>query len=360
MKILFPIVFLFLFCGCNGRLNRNINHSYDEFPIVQELLSKPITTIPFGNINGMVVIDTFLVLQNMGESSFFKVYSSLSYEKLFEFAQQGRGLGEFMLPNLVQSSLNNNNHDVWIYDAPRGLFKVDLVGSVLSEKFIYKHIDDIFMQDHDALQISFIENEIIGFRTLNARFGLLKKYDSLPDLVPFSATDIGVPVEDRFKSGVYASFIGANLKQRKVFSAFRLLPRIEFFDLNGNYINTTVYDNEKPNIEKIKELYTVRDPDKIRDVRMYIEATSYDDRYIYMLFNDITEEILFGDDPSLFPNSHILVFNWEGEPVKRIVLDKFIFNFTIDTKHEKILAYCPTEFDYPIYSYCLNDLSEIK
>ncbi len=353
MKYFSFIVFLYAIWGCNDRANKNINYN-NEFPIVRELLSEPIESIPFDNIGGMVLVDTFLVTLSKNKSPFLQVYSSRFYNLIAEFAYEGRGPGEFMFPNLVQNSLNDYETGFWIFDDVKGFYYVDLVGSVLSGNFFYQHASEIVLPDPGFDQVNFLDNEIIGFRTYDTRFGILNRESGLSHFVPFSATDIGVPVDNNFKYGVYASFIGANSKQKKVFSAYRLLPRIEFFDFDGNYLKTTVYDNEKYNKEKFKELFALKDPDKVKGTRIYLEATSYDNNYIYLLFNNVTEEILFGDDPSLLPNSQILIFNWEGEPLQRLVLDKFVVTFAIDIMQNKIFTYCPLDDDYPIFVYKLS------
>lgn len=81
------------------------------------------------------------------------------------------------------------------------------------------------------------------------------------------------------------------------------------------------------------------------------------EKYIYMMKNDFTLDDLGVDDKNngypLWFNKQVYVFDWEGNPIKKYNLDKYISNFVVDSKDKYFYAQTmdPTDGNCSLVKY---------
>jgi len=333
----------------------------NEFPKSEKLVGKPIEEISVlasGNVN-LICVDSFLVVQKSNEPV-IQIYNNKTFELLAEFGKKGRGPEEYIFPNLLnQTSFDSTNSSpvVCIYDHNRRrFFKVNILYAV--ENMVDKIYTEVpipkynkyftyFFYRDDDLMIATPEN--------GSRFVIYKDSTSSYKDVPFIPTpDFTIPEPEL--TSVYRSASFVDIDRGLMVSAPLYMGEIDFFDLDGNYLSSSIFSPR----EALK-----------KDLANYNRA-SYDPKYhivelhanknFVIAFNYNNNQGSLKDKDSYTLSNHsIMVFDWQGNPIKKFVLDKryFIKSFAVDWGGNRFYGYCSDENEHNIIMYefdnALND-----
>ncbi len=339
--------------GCEKQKASNYNY-VNSFPKVRELKSKAIDSISlnYGYIADMLIVDTVLITLSETEQGYIQIYSMSSFELITFFSNKGRGPGEFLSPYFIPNGIHEDNKFIYIHDIfSEGLFRINVSESLYLNEFIYNNKSKEIDLPKNIRYISYIGRDVLCFTEYGSRFVIYNKITEQYHKIPFGFPDLGFPVKDRYADGLNETYVNVSPYHKKVVAATKLLPRIDFFDFGGNYLSTTIYDDEDFNKKKLNEFYISGLNDGII---WYTAKMKSDNHYIYLLVYEITEDVFFAANPLTMPNSKLLVFDWDGRPVKKLLLDKFIGEFAVDNEQNIIIAYCPLETDSPVVIYELN------
>lgn len=350
-RLIIFILQLFLLFNCKKKEN-NIT-LINEFPKEEHIKGIPINNIAFhskGNVN-LIAIDSFLVIQK-SEDSFFKIYSTFNYDLLSEFGTKGRGPNEFIFPELLnQTSFDKTNNSplICVYDYSRRIFtKINIKNAVnyqTNEVFIIELIPNypqyftyFFYRDDDLL-IATPESE--------ARFVFY--FDSIRSFktVPYLPNP-DFSINEELKSFIYRSASYVNKNSGLLVSAPILLGEIDFFDLNGNYLSSSIFS---PRDNLRKDLINFKNNGKGYDPKYYIVQLHANDNYIYALNYDNYQTSFL--EKHSFSNQSILVFDWKGRPVKKYLLDNthFIKSFAVDWENNRFYGYCSDGLEHPVFVF---------
>jgi hypothetical protein len=351
-KVLLSIViFQLLLYACNNRKPKVTLVS--EFPKEEHLKGIPIKNIMIqskGNVN-LLSIDSFLVIQKR-EEKYFQIYNTNNYELLSEFGTKGRGPNEFIFPELLnQISYDKitNSPLFCVYDYNRRKFtRINIINAInkrTNEVFTNKPIPKypqyftyFFYRDDDMM---------IATPESDARFVIY--LDSLQTFitVPY-LPNTEFPIKEELKSSVYRSTLFVNKNKGVLVSAPILLGEIDFFDLEGKYLTSSIF-SQRENLRKALTNFTTNG--KAFDPKYYIVQLHANEKYIYALnYNNYQSDFL---EKNEFSKQSILVFDWAGNPVKKYILDNthFIKSFAVDWRNNRFYGYCSDGIKHHLFVF---------
>ena len=287
----------------------------------------------------LIVVDTFLVIMK-SESPFINIYNTNNHQLLGAIGTQGSGPNQFELPSLIKQisyDEENNSPLVTLYDvATRRVSKVNIFKAVNNEsdaiqQELVREIEDV------VILLSYKDDSLLlAVPESGGRFVRYDYITSKKTYIPY-IPEYEVQVSDQAKMTIFASFIAVNKNKNKFVAAPRYLNELNFFDLQGNFLYSTIISpREKlPPPPGIKLL-----PPGIKAYFTIIEEV--DDK-IYTLKRGPDE-------------SKIQVFDWDGNPLEEYILKtpSRMSYFTYDKVHNQFYVYFLDEEPYNIYTYPLN------
>lgn len=287
----------------------------------------------------LVVVDTFLVIQKT-EAPFINIFSTNTHKLLSEFGAQGSGPNEFEMPDLLKQIFydqGNNSPVISLYDIiTRRISRVNILKTIYDE-------DNAIEQEripelNDVLVYFFHKDDSLLLATpeVGGRFVTYNYTSSRKKYTPF-IPELDVEMKDDTKSTIYRSFVAVNKKRNRFVAAPTFLNELNFFDLQGNYINSTIIsprDNLTP---------PLGNQSLPSGIKRYFASLEEVDHKIYTLKTGADE-------------GKIQVFDWDGNPLEQYLfaLSSRVGSFAYDKNHQQFYVYFPDEEPYNIYTYPLN------
>jgi len=337
--IFFSLIFI-LGCNRNGS-QRKITESGD-FPQTITVNGEPVESMKHYVINGMSVIDSFLIISDMKQEKPIFVYSTDNLELLGNLSSVGQGPGEFESPIFIQQSELFNSF-LNVYDVRLGvLTRIDIANSIETNKYVYSRtpINDVWNENRPQ-RVFFETPNFSCLEIEGAWFTLFKEESNSFIDIPFPNLDFELK-DERMNYYIFNPEICYNPALDKIAVSSLLIGYLSFFDMSGNHLYTTNYDPDQQYMEELKSLNSHNKGNP----RTYIGNMHADDQYIYAVKGNDEGEII--DMPV---KNEILIFDWNGLPVKKVLLDRFIAGVIFDHENKMMYGYAPYEEDYTIIKY---------
>ena len=347
-KFYLLIIITIIYISCNS--TENINYEvFDEFPTTINISCEEIKTIPeLYSVGGMLIMDDFIVTVDLKADTFFRLFDSQNYNYLSGFIGRGGGPGEefFIDPFIQKISV-----DKFIY---KNIASVKTL-QFNKERKELNVVEEIVLPTEimDIWHVFKLNNLLIGYTVSEGTEKEFKGFNPVTkEIFDFgmSFPDVGKKIEPLYKNVIFAKANIVKPDMTKFASAYDKFPILRIFDLNGNIIREIRYNNNQsfPNA-LINENPSQADVDEVMQNYRMIKST---DQYIYALYIGKKErEIERGLND--FSNE-IHIWDWDGNPVKRILLDKKIFTFDVN-KEDDYLICCSLESLDRFYKYSLKD-----
>lgn len=334
---------LIIFISCKQKGNSDI--IIDKFPKIITLSGELVKGIELFKPHRLIIVDSLLLINNYKEK-FFRVYSTNTHKLLSEFGLRGRGPGEFISPELTgQVSFDKQTKIpfIYVYDMERHILSyIDVYEYIAPQGHSYK--EERIPNVNSYLTRFFFKNNsfFFGIPESGGRFLFYNYKTSKVNIIPF-IPNLGFNIKPSYLPNIYRSSCIINEESNILVSAAILLGEIDFFDLNGNFIKSTVFESDaKKNLKK--------DFSNKIEPKTYILQLLSQGNLIYGLnYNSNNWGV---DDEKCY--SKIEVFDWTGQPVKEYILDRKVFSFALDTMHKRIYGLSHEE-EYPIVIYELEE-----
>lgn len=327
------------------------NDTRVTFSTVENLTGEKVKEIRFfskGNVY-IAVADTFLVMQRNEEPN-VRIYSTNTHKLLSEFGKVGHGPGEFQRPSLKKFTgidPNTGSPIFYFFDFRRQMLSYFNVHDVVNGKI------DI-MQERLPGQtfITFLhymnDSVYVGTPASLHRFYINNFKSSRDTLIPFiPEPDFRIPANTL--SAVYRTAAVVNEDRGILATAPLFFGEINFFDLKGNYVRSTIWQNRDLYQEELKS--GLRSFNTIK--YHIVDMDSKGDLIFGLNRNNSVREF---DKDELENDMKVQVFTWDGKPVKEYVLEgNYRFtNFAVDSLHQRIYAYSPDQPDHTMVMFDMN------
>ena len=293
---------------------------------------------------GINVKDTLLFLKNRSAEYVYDIYNLNNNEKINECLTIGQGPDEFIFPLIIQSPDTN----IWMYDKGKSILKkydvLDLLGNhyPISTK-------SISLKNHASDKVAVLSNGNIlasinrlprgGFDLYDSNGTILDSIGKFPEFTSKSLSDM--EKVQSFRSGFTTNF------SDRIFISYSLTDLIEIYDYEGNCIKRMLGPDQ---IELAMGLqpaggdYVAAKPVKDKTRICYSPSPVYTENEVFVLY--------FGGLLEDYQDRYfkIIVFDWDGKPLRVYELDIPLFTFDVDSEH-RIIYGITNSPEYRIIKY---------
>ncbi len=290
----------------------------------------------------ILVIDSFLIMNNSFSENLFLIFSLPDFKLVKSFGKMGRGPDEFQFPRLVPS---NTDHCLcYIYESANN--NIYILNNDLSiTKLPFKLADaqtKRMMNDKQVASLS--PNEFVYTESVKQGKALFD-FKVFPDSVQ-RKNIFNLSFSDAYKSWVsYIGDFGVNAEKQRAVYAYKYFKRLVFIDLENNTSRTLVFN---PDEAKNKKAPAGLGPENIT----YYWGMSAQKDFVYVMYIgrapvDVMKEAQKN-------NHYIFVekFDWNGNPVAKYRLDRWGY-FCADEQRNKL--YVASTYDAePFFEFDLN------
>jgi hypothetical protein len=286
------------------------------------------------------LLDSLFLLINANTDYHIQILNPKTLSEVGQFISYGEGPNEMIHPELVKSF----NSNIWIFDQP--------------SQNLYEFLPDSFFPDRQPNPIRTIklheksdnvavlsENQIISLTTSTGK----RRFNSFDINGNYQEIKGEYPVKGDSEVNLMMSYTGdytTNFKNR-ILMTYYYTDLIEIYDFEGNLIKRI----HGPDL--FYPAFKEATDGKYRGVR-----SSADSKFAYISPICVNNEvfILYSGknyrDPDAELCNMIMVFDWEGNPLRQYELDKNVFTITADAENKIIYGlsvnpeYCIVRFKY--------------
>lgn len=344
MRILgkkYKLHYLFILCffiACKSEkksLVAETSNEFSEFPTEENIVFKNVFEFKKGIPYNLHLKDSNLIIFNAaGSTDFFFYNYNLNSEKLSDgYLRGGRGPSEAI--GGLSNGLKNNM--LWMQDITlKKMLTLDLekLEKEKTPTFNEYPLNDTFYSMDFKDSANFM-----GVGYMESKYKIQKVAVKQGSIVNEFGEFTDKP-EDT-KLGVWKSanecFIRTSPNGEKSVLFYRYKDEIEIYNnVNGNKLSS----GKGPDDIKLK-FESISDGDI--DVATRTEGTKFaylggtvTKDFIYLLYAGHVHDSEFRDT-----GKYVFVFDWEGNPVKKLVLDRYILTFTVSDDDKSLFAFDP-------------------
>ena len=278
-----------------------------------EIMMKPVR---------LAVVDSFLLLKNQHVERFFHVYNLKSRQKVGERISFGIGPEEMLDPMCVSMAgdslgiVDKNKRIMDIYPDSRWLVS-DTVSPVRRISFNELLVNPVCLPEVGIIS-STTQSEEHKFVLFDFEGNCLSYFGDYP-----SAYKNSTVYE---KLIAFMGDMAVKPDGSRWVMSHKAMDMIEIYDSRLNLLHRIQGpDGIFPEVEETQN--RVRRPKTSREGYFFPVVT---DEYIYVLYDG---RIYDTESPTRYLRDKLLVFNWNGEPVKYYRLSEGIFHFDIDEEN---------------------------
>jgi hypothetical protein len=331
--------FIFLFLSCQ---NKNIDRFHEkDFSQIIELKGDVLTLDePIMRPTNIYLIENLLVLQNRGTDYIYEIYDLETNKKINECLSFGNGPEEMIRPTIV----NLTNDDLWIYDIHKlSLFNYKLKDFIttLNPKIVKKITFDYTYFKATVLS----DNNIVASpsKLPNKKFDFFNSEANLLDSQgEYSNTGL-TETENR----LFYRFDYVTSADDKIFLTYHKGDIIEIYNANGDLIRRKIGpNNHKPVFKLIEKPGFSTAVSKNGATYQCYHGTPVrvEDEVFVLYFGDLYEK--YNELCSM-----ILVFDFDGNPLRIYNLDIPLIFFTVDVGKKIIYGITDQPDDFHIIKY---------
>lgn len=357
-EILIILTIVSLLYACENRSKRVSNKLVDEFPVTYNVKGEVMNTVKYLQINSLMLFDTLLVVISQHQSSYFQVYSTVTEKLVGSFSGKGRGPGEFLSMDLVKNGGGSDRLLLHAFDwTNQSITKINISKCIQENKFIFERSRLEINGDNRSIEtVLSITDDVIIFREVDQKtaFSILFIDSSRIIEVPYGIPREDFIILDKHKSPVFfATGVAINSELRKIAYGPYLIGQLDIFSLDGNPLSSSLYVKPLEMRRILEEYYSNENLSNYIRYNMHLtsdEKSIYilNDNYRFGLIPESTDSKKMTSIPKpeiVGHTNELLVFDWNGNPVKKILFDRFISDYTIDSKRRIIYAKCHYPFE---------------
>lgn len=354
--LLFIIIFSFIHCKKqnNSEVAFTIESKDDEtinssLNIDKKLIIKKI--LKEEKINGVfteiLALDSLLICGNLRSSKLLNIYSLKSGKLLNQIINRDTGENEGLSIAGFTHELNNPNI-IWAYDITLGkLFEVEIPNAIKDSLYSPKNEINLTGTLKNIVSPQIISNNLFLATTYSlddCRYlitngsQIISKYGALPKINNEDFLKNSSKNKIPNLSYISKAYSIKHPNQNKVAVFYNKFDRVELFE--NNNIVKIITDRRlapKMKISKLEDGYKLQDSD---DIIYGFFSISYTEDNIFGLYS--------GGKDFETSSDRVLVFDWQGNLVKEISLDRKVSKISVCSKRNKL--YCYEEKENGIFS----------
>lgn len=312
----------------------NVIVPFQSFPLVDSIVFSPVYEYIHGVPGNIQIVDSMLIILNRNkDSEYFLNNLNLTNNEVSEgYLRRGRGPYEAL--GAWQTGIHDNK--LWIYDVTTRKVLTIPLDQVLSDsgekeitefKLAKQYIRMDFLDSCTILAVGSAETYTkMSVVEINSgkEISEIGEFEMIPEKVPFAA------LKDAF-----TSYINIKPSGGKVALPYRYTDVIEIYDLNDHTCKA-VWGPEGFDVqyEAARNSFGFFMAKTKETRKAFVTGGAVTDSLIYLIYSGHYRE-----DENWSNGKYIFVFDWDGNPVKKIVLDRYINVFDVADDNSSIYAY---------------------
>lgn len=341
---LFGILLPLLITSCKNKAQHSSGILYSDFPEEKQLLGETI------ELDTAVFRYAFRIRVNMGEAAVMDLLGSDHYFHVFNYPEfqylnsTGKR-GDSPAEMLSAENIRYIRKKIWVLDSNKSelvsfgksLFGDSLLrlGAVKLDKDVLRALDFAVYDDSTYIITDYSGN--YRFCWVNRDGQLLRKTGSIPS----EKEDVARPA----LAQAWRSFIDYNPQNGVLATVTQLGEVIEIYNLKDSTHIVCIGPNGEPEF-RVSGGYGI--PIGI----MGFSDVQVTDNAIYTVFHGRSFKDIAGHKEHIDGGKYIYVFNLNGEPIRKYILDRAIYGIYVDERRGVIVA-TDVNNDQPIVRFQL-------
>ena len=307
-------------------------YSKDDFTAVVELSQKRKKTRKLLSIDDIIVKDSLLIVGNNRDSSIFMAFGINGNDTLNcikSWGRKGRGPNEYgTFTHLIDLPQNK----FYIADYSRlkiQKYTIPKFKPIENKKIINQRYEDQIKEIPQKIVFSSDDSLFFYDKFKKHELYITRwKNGNIPEEI-YSFEDLKQEYE---KAMTYWGCMAINEKLNRIVYAYNYFRRFDIMDFKGNKIKTVKIGPNSPS-PLIKGNGNI---DSNQSLMCYINAVATDSSFFLNYAGHTYNEL---KDKEMQANCYIEEYNWNGKPIKRYKMNKFISNFDILPDKKKPITF---------------------
>lgn len=321
-----------ILCGCLSN-NQGSYMAFDDvvyidkFPESIYLTDGEIVDLDIIGIKDIAILDTFLIISSRSRSGLWSIYSIKdSLQLLGDFLKTGNGPNEFSYPpNLYNTIFHTKENQLFakVADSRKGkIYEMNITESVNKKDLAISSIDDTLRSSMFVI-VPLCNNESIYYREINDNLTQQNRYikssGGKSEPIHFQRLNQAA-IEKGEDHNILSALSGRKSDQDIIIEAALFLNQINIFSVDGLLQKTLCVGSKLNSIEDIQNTF------EWNRIYTYTGVRTY---------NKIWGALYEGETKINYERSRknlpaIQLFDWNGEPLAELKLDRNITTFAID------------------------------
>jgi hypothetical protein len=346
MKSILTINLILILCliSCDAPILNTLELFESEIKLKGQL--QKIDTDKIGNPIGIQVLDSSILILNWGRDYYVSVFSKKEGKFLNEFGKKGRGPNELNRAVSMDYNCKQNTLDIFTRTPKRiNYYSIDSIYS----NSIAKHTNEFMPKDGSCYHTKRIKNGAISTGRFNK--GRYAYFDFIKDSI--------------FYLGGYPSFnrdfeLSSAQKSNLIQGLMKVSPDNDRFVFASSFAEVFEINKFQGNNLKLVKRYSFNNSDfnkgngraygKRSNIRAYMHLDASEEKIFALYTNKRIEEYV----KNTFVGEYLLVFDWNGKPIKKFKLDKPLGCFSYDNTDNSIYG-LTLEEDIQLVKYNISD-----
>lgn len=362
IKIFFSLIIIHYLFSCSDKINEdglymtfeNIER-VKEFGITEKI--KPISTpnIDLIGLKSFIIKDSLLITYNIGKKGMLTFYLLPSYKKLGNFLDRGDGPNEHGSGPWISDNHSirkiNGSYQLTLYDFNSGkVLDVDLKKSLLNNETILKN--ETFQLPPNLFEFSVIDSttyfvkELGNSDTQQLRFLITNDEFTVP---PIFERLNSISINPREDFNILSTQSKYSPKVKRIIEAPIGLNYINIYSLDGTFSKSLFIGDSPSDINLIQKL------DRFERMYIFSDLRIFETFFGVVFINQTEMEY----ELSGAKGSTILLFDYEGNPLAKLIPETPLTSFDIDLEKGELYGFNLKTDEFLKYNV-KNILNKIK
>ncbi|TFV96267.1 hypothetical protein E4S40_08575 [Algoriphagus kandeliae] len=307
----------------------------NKFPKIHSIEKGVSLGKEFIGMKDFEIIDSLMVVSTSFQK-FWSIYQLPSFDSLGSFLSLGEGPKEFSYPSIASDKVlfqsEGNDITALIYQFSKGnLLKFNLNQSIQLGQDSLELVDydlplflfDFLILESDHYYLRQPENQ----ETKQNRY--LLSQGQLSTNVLLDQLNRAEVSNGMLNMSLMASMTRLSPDRNKILEMYFRLNYFNLYALDGSLKKTIAIE---PMLDDLSLLEKVPQPE--RNYR-FSDVRAYDDFFALLHLNELEQD--FATGRKSFPE--ILIFDWEGNPISKLVFEDFFTSFDFDLINQKVYTF---------------------
>lgn len=353
------LLVLLITISCNNSWDKSIESV--KFPKEYTIEGEKFNLDEYYDFNMISVVDTFLLIgAERADKNLFHAFNARTGDMIGEIISRGRGPCEVVSAAIVPQTDVDETGILHIFDINMySLLEIDLSQLILNPGYsCRREIVEVPVSSGPVTSIMYMGKDVILFENDRSRFSIYNRNTGEIIFIPYQSGSLSYNLKkENEKHLFYSGGLCFNSDLKRIVSAPYSVGQLDFYEFSGEHRSTVVFGEYGEIVKNIKDFNSEIVP-SLMSLNLYTFNLFSDNKFIYVITTDPVLKrgsiMEYGTD---FSNCRtlLLIFDWDGNAVKKIAFDRFLMQTGMDLKEKTIYGLAPSPNNgLEMYKYSLG------